>query len=50
MAKKEIKTDFWVYSLLKSANIDATAQGSNIKEVDEALKSASSTLRAQLHF
>lgn len=41
MAKKEIKTDFWVYSLLQSANIDATAQGSNIKEVDEALKSAS---------
>ena len=41
MAKKEIKTDFWVYSLLKSSNIDATAQGSNIKEVDEALKSAS---------
>ena len=38
MAKKEIKTDFWVYSLLQSANIDATAQGSNIKEVDEALK------------
>lgn len=41
MAKKEIKTDFWVYSLLQSASIDATAQGSNIKEVDEALKSAS---------
>ena len=41
MAKKEIKTDFWVYSLLQSANIDAIAQGSNIKEIDEALKSAS---------
>ena len=41
MAKKEIKTDYWVYSLLQSANIKATPQGSDIKEVNEALKSAS---------
>ena len=41
MAKKEIKTDYWVYSLLQSANIKATPQGSDIEEVNEALKSAS---------
>ena len=41
MAKKEVKTDLWVYSLLKDAGIDACAQGSNIKEIDAALKTAS---------
>ena len=41
MAKKEVLTDFWVYELLKEANIDLHPQGSNIKEVDKALKSAS---------
>ncbi|MGX2971679.1 HsdM family class I SAM-dependent methyltransferase [Helicobacter sp. T3_23-1059] len=41
MAKKEVKTDFWVYSLLQSAGIHADPQGSSIKEIDEALKSAS---------
>lgn len=41
MAKKEILTDLWVYELLKEANIDLSPQGSNIKEVDNALKSAS---------
>ena len=41
MAKKEVKTDLWVYSLLKDAGIDACAQGSNIKEIDDALKTAS---------
>lgn len=41
MAKKEAKTDFWVYGLLKEAGIELEPQGSSIKEVNEALKSAS---------
>lgn len=41
MAKKEIKTDLWVYELLKQANIDLEPQGSSVKEIDTALKTAS---------
>ncbi len=41
MAKKEILTDLWVYELLKEANVDLNPQGSNIKDIDNALKSAS---------
>jgi len=41
MAKKEVLTDFWVYEMLKEANVDLHPQGSNIKEIDDALKSAS---------
>ncbi|MDX6187778.1 N-6 DNA methylase [Flavobacterium sp. Fl-318] len=41
MAKKEILTDLWVYEMLKEANVDLHPQGSNIKEIDNALKSAS---------
>ena len=41
MAKKEIRTDLWVYDLLKDANIKIDPQGCNIKEIDEALKTAS---------
>lgn len=41
MAKREILTDLWVYELLKEANIDLHPQGSNIKDIDNALKSAS---------
>ena len=41
MAKKEVKTDLWVATQLKDAGIDFDAQGSNIKEIDEALKTAS---------
>lgn len=41
MAKKEVKTDLWVYKLLDEANIKLEPQGSSIKEIDEALKSAS---------
>lgn len=39
--KKEVNTDFWVYELLKEAGIKLDAQGSSIKEIDNALKSAS---------
>lgn len=41
MAKREVKTDFWVYGLLKEAGLELEPQGSSILEVDEALKSAS---------
>lgn len=41
MAKKEVKTDLWVYDLLKQADIQLDAQGSYIKEINEALKTAS---------
>ena len=41
MAKKEIKTDFWVRDLLMDAKIHFDAQGSSIFEIHEALKTAS---------
>ncbi len=41
MAKKEAETDLWVHELLKQAGIVLDAQGSSIKEIDEALKTAS---------
>ena len=41
MAKREVKTDLWVYDLLKDAGICLDPQGCSIKEVDEALKTAS---------
>lgn len=41
MAKKEVKTDLWVYELLKDAGIKLDPQGSSKKEIDDALKSAS---------
>lgn len=41
MAKKEAKTDLWVYDLLKDAEIELDPQGSSIKEIDDALKTAS---------
>ena len=41
MAKKEVTTDLWVHDLLKEAGIELDAQGSEIKEINEALKTAS---------
>lgn len=43
MAKKEKSTDFWVYDLLKHAEISDkfSVQGSSILEIDNALKTAS---------
>ncbi len=41
MAKKEVKTDLWVYDLLRQADISLDAQGSTIVEIDTALKTAS---------
>ncbi|SHL24778.1 Type I restriction modification DNA specificity domain-containing protein [Fibrobacter sp. UWT2] len=41
MAKKEVKTDLWVHDLLNEAGIVHDAQGSEIVEIDNALKTAS---------
>ena len=41
MAKKEILTDLWVYEILKEANIELYPQGSNIKDISDALQFAS---------
>lgn len=41
MARKEAKTNLWVYDLLKQAGIVLEAQGSSIKEINDALKTAS---------
>ena len=43
MVKNEVNTDLWVYDLLKEANIASkfSAQGSSIKEINEALQTAS---------
>ncbi|MCD8034323.1 MAG: hypothetical protein LUF83_08525 [Alistipes sp.] len=41
MVKNEAKTDLWVYELLQEANIHLTPQGCDIKEIAEALKTAS---------
>lgn len=41
MAKKEVATDLWVHDLLVQADIFLDAQGSNIIELNNALKTAS---------
>ena len=41
MAKKEAQTDIWVHELLKSAQITLSYQGSDISDLDKALKTAS---------
>ena len=43
MGKKEVNTDLWVYDLLKEAKISDkfSAQGSDVKELNEALQTAS---------
>ena len=41
MAKKEVKTDLWVAKQLDECDIKFDAQGSNTKEIDDALKTAS---------
>ena len=43
MAKKEIMTDLWVYDMLKEIGVqnNFSAQGSTIKEINEALATAS---------
>ena len=41
MAKKEVKTDLWVASQLSECGIPYTPQGSDVKEIDKALSTAS---------
>lgn len=41
MAKKEAATDLWVYGLFSKAGLQLDPQGSTIKEINEALKTAS---------
>lgn len=41
MAKKEVNLDYWVAKQLEENDIKFTAQGSNVKEIHEALKTAS---------
>lgn len=41
MAKKEVKTDYWVKSLLDEASVSLEPQGSSIVEINKALKTAS---------
>lgn len=41
MARKESSTDLWVHDLLKEAGISHDPQGSEIDEIDKALKTAS---------
>ena len=50
MAKKEVNTDLWVNDLLKEAGIRLTAQGSDILEIDNALKTASKKEQEMLDF
>lgn len=50
MAKKEAKTDLWVYDLSKEADITLEPQGSTIKEINEALKSASKSGSGKVGF
>lgn len=41
MAKKEVKTDLWVAKMLDDAEIEFTPQGSDVLEINEALRTAS---------
>lgn len=41
MAKKEVKTDLWVAAQLNECKIHFDAQGSDVKEINESLKTAS---------
>lgn len=50
MAKKEVATDLWVNDLLKEANIKLDPQGSTIKEIDDALKTASKSDTGNIGF
>ena len=39
MAKKEVKTDLWVARQLDDSKIKYDAQGSDVKEINDALQS-----------
>lgn len=46
MAKKEVKTDLWVARQLDDSKIKYDAQGSDAKEINDALQSAQSEVLA----
>lgn len=48
MARKEAALDLWVADRLTECDIEFTSQGSSIKEIDNALKDASSAPRETL--
>lgn len=50
MAKKEIMTDYWVRDMLVEAGITFSSQGSGIKDINEALKTASKKGTGQVGF
>ena len=50
MAKQEIKTDLQVYGLLREAGIEFDAQGSDVIEIDNALKTASKSGTGHIGF
>lgn len=50
MAKKEVKTDYWVSKLLEEADIVADAQGSDNAEVNKALSTASKSKTGNVGF
>ncbi|MGL5383490.1 MAG: HsdM family class I SAM-dependent methyltransferase [Culicoidibacterales bacterium] len=50
MAKKEAKTDLWVYDLLKEAEVNLEPQGSSVVEINEALKTASKNGKGNVGF
>lgn len=50
MPKKEASTDLWVYDLLKEAELKLDPQGSKVKEINEALKTASKSGKGNTGF
>lgn len=50
MPKKEAQTDIWVHDLLKSEGIILEYQGCSIKEVNDALKTASKSGKGNAGF
>ena len=50
MVKKEAVTDLWVNDLLKKAKIKLDPQGSAIREIDEALRTASKSDTGKIGF
>lgn len=50
MPKKEAQTDIWVYDLLKSEGISLEYQGCSIKEINDALKTASKSGKGNAGF
>jgi len=50
MAKKEANFDLYIHDLLVEAGIQADTQGSNIVEINNALKTASKHQTAKSHY